>query len=102
VHHRRRHAHGREFGLLTEDIRVPGRIPERTQGEAIPIFARVVAIADVFDALMSRRAYKEARPADAVRQEFESSSGSHFDPELVRLFLADFDDYVRLHSMISD
>jgi HD-GYP domain-containing protein (c-di-GMP phosphodiesterase class II) len=75
-------------------------VPE-PKGEAIPIFARVVAIADVFDALMSRRAYKDAWPVDAVRKEFESSGGSHFDPELVQLFLADFDDYVKLHSMIS-
>ncbi|MFN9958686.1 MAG: hypothetical protein ACK55I_36815 [bacterium] len=60
-----------------------------------------MAIADVFDALMSRRAYKDAWPVDAVRKEFESSGGSHFDPELVQLFLADFDDYVKLHSMIS-
>jgi response regulator RpfG family c-di-GMP phosphodiesterase len=50
---------------------------------------------------MSRRAYKDAWPVDAVRKEFESSGGSHFDPELVQLFLADFDDSVTLHSMIS-
>jgi HD-GYP domain-containing protein (c-di-GMP phosphodiesterase class II) len=72
------------------------------RGEAIPLAARLVAIADVFDALMSRRAYKDAWDPEAVRAEFERSSGTHFDPELVRLFLSEFDDYVRLHAKIND
>ena len=85
----------RELGLDASNVPEP-------KGASIPLSARLVAIADVFDALMSRRAYKEAWDPSAVRAEFERSSGTHFDPELVELFLADFDDYVRLHGMISD
>lgn len=53
---------------------------------AIPIEARIVAIADVFDALCSKRAYKAAWPiADAFR-EIVNSSGTHFDPACVAAF----------------
>jgi len=76
-------------------------VPE-PRGEGIPLEARLVAIADVFDALMSRRAYKEAWTPAEVRAEFERASGSHFDPELVGLFLADFDEYARIHGTIVD
>lgn len=64
--------------------------------------ARLVAIADVFDALMSRRAYKEAWTPDQVRAEMERSKGTHFDPELVDLFLAEFDEYCLIHSTIRE
>jgi HD-GYP domain-containing protein (c-di-GMP phosphodiesterase class II) len=72
------------------------------KGESIPIFGRVVAVADVFDALMSRRAYKEAWKPQDVRAEFERSAGTHFDPELVELLVADFDAFCQIHSAISD
>lgn len=76
-------------------------VPE-PKGEGIPLAARLVAIADVFDALMSKRAYKEAwTPAD-VRAEFERARGTHFDPELVDLFLGDFDEHCRIHGTITD
>ena len=85
----------RELGLDTAAVPEP-------KGAAIPLSARLVALADVFDALMSRRAYKEAWTPAEVRAELERSAGTHFDPELVALFLADFDEYVRLHAMIQD
>lgn len=71
-------------------------------GESIPLPARLVAIADVFDALMSRRAYKEAWTPDQVRAEFQRGRGTHFDPELVDLFLADFEEHCRIHATIRD
>ena len=77
------------------------RVPE-PRGEGIPIEARLVAIADVFDALMSKRAYKEAWTPAEVRGEFERARGTHFDPELVDLFLMDFDEYCRIHGTILD
>jgi|GEM_PF-1277691 len=77
------------------------RVPE-PRGEGIPIEARLVAIADVFDALMSKRAYKEAWTPAEVRREFERARGTHFDPELVDLFLMDFDEYCRIHGAILD
>jgi response regulator RpfG family c-di-GMP phosphodiesterase len=76
-------------------------VPE-PRAEGIPLSARIVAIADVFDALMSRRAYKEAWSPDEVRAEFLRSRGTHFDPELVDLFLAEFDEHCRIHASIKD
>jgi len=55
-------------------------------GEAIPIEARIVALADVFDALTSERPYKKAWSVEAALQYVEEQSGRHFDPQLVSLF----------------
>lgn len=61
--------------------------PEGLVGDAIPIPARLMAVADVYDALISRRVYKEPMPhADAVRI-IEIASGQHFDPDVVEAFL---------------
>ncbi|NML27344.1 response regulator [Zoogloea dura] len=61
--------------------------PHRLAGESIPIEARIVAIADVFDALTSVRPYKEAWPVDQAVALLHSEKGRHFDPELVDLFV---------------
>lgn len=55
--------------------------------EEIPLAARIVAIADVFDALASRRPYKEPKSFDECVEIIKSGKGSHFDPELVDVFL---------------
>ena len=61
--------------------------PQGLAGDAIPISARLMALADVYDALISRRVYKEPMPhADAVRI-IEASRGKHFDPDVVDAFL---------------
>ncbi len=57
-------------------------------GEAIPIEARIVGLADVYDALGSKRSYKDAWPEEAVLDEIRNLSGKQFDPELVEIFLA--------------
>ncbi len=57
------------------------------KGEEISIFGRVTAVADVFDALSSKRVYKEAFDEDLVCQIMEQESGHHFDPELVDILL---------------
>jgi len=56
-------------------------------GEAIPEAARIVAVADVFDALSTKRPYKEAWPMDRVWATIEQSSGNHLDPLMVARFL---------------
>jgi HD-GYP domain-containing protein (c-di-GMP phosphodiesterase class II) len=61
------------------------------RGEEIPIFGRVVALMDVFDALSSRRVYKEAWAPDDVLKEIRSLSGKKFDPELVDIFFGSLD-----------
>ena len=55
-------------------------------GTDIPLFARIVAIADVYDALRSRRAYKEPWSEEKVRQTIRDDAGKAFDPELVQIF----------------
>ena len=55
-------------------------------GEAIPLTARIFAITDVFDALTSRRPYKEPLSYDETMQILDSGSGSHFDPALLDAF----------------
>jgi HD-GYP domain-containing protein (c-di-GMP phosphodiesterase class II) len=60
--------------------------PARLAGHAIPLAARIVAVADVFDALTSRRAYKEAWPVDRALAMLESEAGRQFDPDIVAAF----------------
>lgn len=61
--------------------------PTGISGENIPIEARIMALADVFDALVSKRCYKEAYSYDKAFDIIEGSLGSHFDPELGRVFM---------------
>ncbi len=62
--------------------------PDGLAGQAIPESARIVAIADVFDALMTRRPYKEAWPLEEVIVAVQDGSGAHFEPRLVQAFNA--------------
>jgi putative two-component system response regulator len=62
--------------------------PHKLAGAAIPIEARIVAIADVFDALTSVRPYKEAWSVDDAITQLRNESGKHFDPDLVESFIA--------------
>ena len=62
--------------------------PNGLQGEAIPLPARLMAIADVFDALISKRHYKEAFPLERTVQIISEGRGKHFDPDIVDAFLA--------------
>lgn len=61
--------------------------PEGLKGNEIPLSARIMAIADVFDALTSKRSYKDKISDDRAIQIIEQSSGSHFDPILVNVFV---------------
>ena len=60
--------------------------PQNLVGEAIPIEARIVAIADVFDALTSNRPYRAARPEDEALSIIDGTVGSHFDPRVYQAF----------------
>jgi putative two-component system response regulator len=64
------------------------RYPRGSAGEAIPLVGRIVAVADVFDALTHDRPYKSAWSIDRAIAEIEHAAGSHFDPRVVRGFLA--------------
>jgi putative two-component system response regulator len=74
--------------------------PCRLSGQQIPVSARLVAIADVFDALLSPRCYKTAWTPTAVRDHLEEQRGQAFDPALLDLFLRDFDAMVALRGTL--
>jgi putative two-component system response regulator len=61
--------------------------PAGLMGEEIPLAARIVAIADVYDALSTRRIYKEAAPHRECVEVLRSEAGRQFDPQLVEVFL---------------
>jgi putative two-component system response regulator len=61
--------------------------PRGLAGEEIPLSARIVCLADVYDALTSKRVYKEAFSHDAARDIILEGAGTHFDPEIVKAFL---------------
>lgn len=61
------------------------------KGEEIPLTARIVALADVYDALMSRRAYKESWPEERVLEHIEGEKSKHFDPQVVESFFDIYD-----------
>ncbi len=61
--------------------------PGKLKGNDIPYFARIAAIADTFDAMTSRRTYRDSLPIDVVKAEIERCSGTQFDPELAKVFL---------------
>ena len=61
--------------------------PDGLAGQDIPLAARIMAVADVYDAIRSQRAYKPARPHADARQIIVDGSGNHFDPDIVNAFL---------------
>ncbi len=78
-----------------------GGYPDGLAGEAIPVSARIMALADVFDALVSPRAYRAALPVDDVRRIIEQGRGSHFDPSMTDVFLAHFASFVAIATRYS-
>lgn len=60
--------------------------PRKLSGETIPLGARIMAVADVYDALVSKRCYKEAFEYEEACRIIENSSGSHFDPKIIEAF----------------
>jgi putative two-component system response regulator len=70
--------------------------PEGLAGDAIPLAARLMALADVFDALISRRVYKAAFAVDEVLRIMSEQRGRHFDPDLLDLFLAGFEAFCEI------
>ncbi len=84
-HHERWDGSGYPFGI---------------KGEDIPLCARIMAIADSFDALVSKRCYKEPMPVDEALKLMESESGTHFDPNLLEVFLRHKEKYIEINNKI--
>lgn len=76
--------------------------PAGLAGDAIPLAARIVAVADVFDALSSPRPYKRPWPLAEARAFIEENSGSHFCPDCVDAFLRAWDEVVAIHDSLPD
>ena len=77
----------REVALFHHEKWDGSGYPHGLKKRDIPLSARIVAIADVFDALTSERPYKKAWPEDKVIQLLKDEAGKHFDPELIPLFI---------------
>ena len=61
--------------------------PSRLKGEDIPYLARITAVADAFDAMTSKRTYRNSLPLNVVKEEIEKNLGTQFDPEIGKVFL---------------
>ncbi len=73
--------------------------PNNKVGSSIHIFARITAIVDVFDALLSPRCYREPWSITDVMDYFEEQSGEQFDPQLTRLLLDNIDEFLLLRDL---
>lgn len=76
--------------------------PESLKREDIPFCGRIAGLVDVFDALTSRRPYKEPYPVEKSLEIISRGRGSHFDPDLVDLFLEHIDAFVQIKKELSD
>jgi len=76
--------------------------PDHLAGDAIPLSARLMAIADVFDALISVRVYKPAFPFGIARDIMAEQRGKHFDPDILDAFLANFEAFVAIAEQYCD
>jgi len=70
--------------------------PDRLSGDAIPVSARLMAVADVFDALISVRVYKPALPDAEARNIISAGRGKHFDPDVTDVFITYFDEFAAI------
>ncbi|MCX7077406.1 MAG: two-component system response regulator [Methylococcales bacterium] len=76
--------------------------PQGLSGEDIPISARLMAVADVYDALISRRVYKEGMPHEQAVQIILDGKGTHFDPHIIEAFVVLHETFKEIASTFSD
>jgi putative two-component system response regulator len=76
--------------------------PNGLKGRQIPLAGRIVTLADVFDALTSKRTYKEAFPVEKSNRIIEEGRGKHFDPEVVDAFFAIQDEILHIKELFED
>jgi putative two-component system response regulator len=76
--------------------------PHGLRGEEIPLVGRIVALADVFDALTSKRPYKPAWPVERAVALIREQAGKHFDPELAGLFLSILPEILDIHNQYAE
>ncbi len=93
---------GREIALSHHEKWDGSGYPYGLAGKDIPIFGRICALADVFDALTSSRPYKKAWSMEKALAFISANSGSHFDPEIVTAFLDSLPEIMRIRSVYGD
>ena len=76
--------------------------PRRLKGEQIPIEGRITAVADVFDALSSKRPYKQPLPLDKAQAILREGRGKHFDPACVDAFHARLPEILHVQQALKD
>jgi len=76
--------------------------PGRLAGEDIPLEARIMAFADVYDALLSKRVYKPAMGMEETREEIRRSAGTQFDPDIAEVMLEGIGDFEEIHRRFGD
>lgn len=76
--------------------------PSSLKGTDIPISSRIVAVADVFDALTSKRPYKEMLPVETAMAIVREGKGSYFDPDVTTAFFAVQDEVLAIHDHFGD
>jgi putative two-component system response regulator len=92
----------REIALSHQEKWDGSGYPEGLQGDAIPISARLMALADVYDALISRRVYKAPMSHEQAFKIITDGRGTHFDPDIVDAFLAIAEDFRAIERRFSD
>lgn len=92
----------REIALTHHEKWDGSGYPAGLAGEDIPFCGRIVAIADVFDALTTERPYKKAWPIKKALAVMEGDSGSHFDPALVEAFLGSIDELLKVRNQYQE
>ncbi|MFO7602814.1 MAG: two-component system response regulator [Gammaproteobacteria bacterium] len=92
----------REIALTHHEKWDGSGYPRGLRGEEIPLMGRIVALADVFDALTSERPYKQAWPVEAAVDYIRESSGKHFDPQLVEIFMSNLDELLSIRDQYAE
>ena len=93
---------GAEIALSHHEKYDGSGYPKGLVGTKIPLFGRIVAVADVFDALTSERPYKKAWALDAACKFLEDGRGAHFDPLCVEAFLAGWEEVLEIRQRFQD
>ena len=94
--------HAKEIAFCHHERWDGSGYPQGLIGNTIPVSARLMAVADVYDALISRRVYKPAFPHEQARDLIVEGRGSHFDPDIVDAFLQIEDDFRTIAARFAD
>jgi putative two-component system response regulator len=76
--------------------------PQGLVGDAIPLSARLMALADVYDALISKRVYKDAMTHEQAMAIMDKGRGSHFDPDILDAFCETHEDFRAIATQYND